>query len=158
MFDFKLKIRNHKKEINLSKLSSSNIKIKFKLKGLYKNSNFKAGVSFIIDLKNNKLKISNLLIYKLEFEKKNNSSSDDIWKNIYTTSIKDPFNSNINSNSDDDCYNEHNRKNIYNNIKFFINSIQIKHNNEIITSIILNSVKNPIKKLNIKGYVRKYHN
>lgn len=154
MFDFELKLRNDKKEINLSKLNYNCIKIKFKLKGFYKNTNFKASVSFIINLKNNKIKISNLSIYELKFETINNSSSDDIWENIYTAQLDNFTCTNENS----DYCNEYNRKKIYNNIKFFVNSIRIKHNNEKIISIIFNSNNNSIKKFNMKGCVRKYHN
>lgn len=143
MIEYHIKIRNDAKKINLSNLKSDSLKFKFKLKGLYKEHKFKAEVSLIVALVNNKLKITDVSIYDLDVDV-HKSSSDIIFKNIYTT-IPSEF-----------IDNENLIKKIYKKLKSFIYNFQITKNNDSITSIVFDSRNSKIKKLNIKGYVRKY--
>lgn len=44
MLEFNIKLRNESKKINLSNLKSNSLKLKFKVKGLYKDNKFKGEV------------------------------------------------------------------------------------------------------------------
>lgn len=72
------------------------------------------------------------------------SSSNDIFDNVYTMAAIDLINN-------DDV-----NKKVYRHLKHFINNIQITSDKNLITSIIFDSRNSKVKKLNIKGYVRKY--
>lgn len=173
MLEFKIKLRNDEKKLDLIKLNSNSIKIKLKLTGIYDKTKFKAKVSFIIYLNNNSLQILDLSIVDLEILKNksnksnkskllssssSSSSSDNIWENAYILALDDFMknnNENLNSNSNE----KSKRKTytiIYNNLKKIIGSIQIIKNNGIINSLIFDAKNSLIRKINLKGYVRKY--
>jgi hypothetical protein len=143
MQEFNIKLRNNSIKVNLKDLKTDYIKIKFKVKGLYKNLKFKAEVNFIVYIVNNKFEIHKLCICNLDIC--NILSSDFVCNNIYTSSICDIIK------------NEDYIKKIYNQLKYFINSIEINKDNNQINSIVFNSVNNKIKKINIRGYARKYY-
>ena len=144
MLKFKIKLRNESKKISLKDLKTNCIKIKFKVSGLYKNLKFKAEVNFVICIIDDKIEIYNLFISDLDVC--DNSSSDFVCENIYTLTPYDVIKS------------EDNTRKIYNNLKNFLNSVVINKNDKQINSIVFDSSKNKIKKLNIKGYARKFKN
>ena len=143
MHEFNIKLRNESKKVSLIDLKTNCIKIKFKIKGLYKNLKLKGEVNFVICIINNKIEINKLSIEDLDVY--NNSSSDFIFDNVYTLSAYEIV------------QNKDNIKKIYNNLKELVNSIEINKENNYINYIVFNSSKNKIRKLNIKGYVRKYN-
>jgi len=144
MEEFKIKLRNNKKDLILTKLNTDSIKVKFRIKGLYKEIKFKSEVSVKIFIKHNNIKIKDLSICDIDlFDSK--SSSDYMFSN--------PYNLNFNELTID---NDGNIKKIYNHIKDFINSIKITKNQNLISSLAFNSENSKIKKMNIKGYVRNY--
>lgn len=144
MIEYNIKLRNEAKKISLKNLNSDSIKIKFKLKGIYKNIKFKGEISLIIHSKNNKFEINKLIISDLDISGKN-SSSNSLSKNVYTLSI-------FETNND-----EKNIKHIYKYLKYFVNSLNIKIENNLIDSIVFNNINSNIKKINIIGYARKYY-
>ena len=144
MQEFNIKLRNESKKVSLKDLKTDCIKIKFKVKGLYKDLKFNAEINFVICIVNNKIEIHKLSISDLDVCDK--SSSDFICNNIYTLSACDIIE------------NEDNIKKIYNHLKLFINSIEINRDNNRINYIVFNSTNNKIRKVNIRGYARKYNN
>jgi hypothetical protein len=144
MQEFNIKLRNESKKVNLLNLKTNYLKIKFKIKGLYKkNFKFKGEVNFVISIINNNIEIKNLSISDLDVY--NNSSSDLIYNNVYTLSACEIIE------------NENYIKKIYNNLKEFVNSIEINKKDNKINYIVFNSSKNKIRKINIKGYARDYN-
>ena len=143
MLEFNIKLRNESKKINLSNLKSNSLKLKFKLKGLYKDNKFKGEVYLLIKLENDKLHIIDVSINDLNIIDCN-SSSNDIFDNVYTMAAFDLIN------------NDNVNKKVYTHLKNFIHNIQITSDKNLITSIIFDSRNSKVKKLNIKGYVRKY--
>lgn len=143
MIELNIKLRNDAKKLSLSNLKSDSLKIKFKVKGLYKNIKFGGEIYLIIKLKNGKLKIIEDSIHDLNIVE-SKSSSDEIFNNVYTMISNDFINS------------ENVTKKIYKHLKKIINNIKIKFNEDLITSIIFDLRNSKIIKLNIKGYIRKY--
>lgn len=143
MLEFNIKLRSDSKKISISNLNSDSLKLKFKVKGLYKDKFFSGEVYLIVKLENNKLNIIDLSINDLDV-KKCNSSYDDIFTNIYTLTAFDLID------------NENITKKVYNSLKTFINGVKITSDKNLITSIIFDSTNSKFRKLNIKGYVRKH--
>lgn len=140
MQEFDIKLRNEIKKISLNELKADCIKIKFKVKGKYKDLKFKAEIIFIIKIVNNKIEIHDLSICELNICE--SSSSEFICNNIYTlTSCKV-------------IENKNNIKKIYNFLKHFINSIEINKTKNQINFIVFKTT-DKINKINIKGYARK---
>jgi hypothetical protein len=146
MQKFNIKLRNDFKKVSLKELKTNCVKLKFKVRGLYKKLKFKAEVNFIACVIGDKNEIHNLSISDLDVC--DGSSSDLVYNNFYTLTACDII-------ENEDC-----TRKIYNHLKNFINSIVINknQNQNQVDYIVFNSSKNKIKKLNIKGYVRKYKN
>jgi hypothetical protein len=143
MLEFNIKLRNDAKKLSLSNLKSNSLKLKLKVKGLYKNHKFRAEIYLIIKLENNKLKIVDISIYDFNIVECS-SSSLDVFDNIYTIKLFDSIdNKNIN-------------KKVYNHLKTFINNIKITSDKNLINSFVFDSTNSKIRKINIKGYVRNY--
>lgn len=143
MLEFNIKLRNESKKLNLSNLKSNSLKLKFKVKGLYKDNKFRGEVYLLIKLENGKLHMFDVSINDLNIIDCS-SSSNDIFDNVYTIAAFDLIN------------NDNLNKKVYTHLKNFINNIQITSDKNLITSIIFDSINSKVKKLNIKGYVRKY--
>jgi hypothetical protein len=143
MLEFNIKLRNDVKKLSLSKLKSNSLKLKFKVKGLYKDNKFRGEVYLVIKLENGKLKIVDVSIYDLNVIDCK-SSSEYIFNNVYTMTAYDVIND------------ENVTKKVYNYLKNLINNIQITTDKNLITSIVFDLRDSKIRKLNIKGYVRKY--
>jgi hypothetical protein len=141
MQEFDIKLRNESKKISLKSLKTNCVRIKFKVKGLYKKLKFKAEVSFTIIITNNIVEILNLSIENLDlFE---NSTSDLFFNNVYTLTTYEFLE------------NDNKIKKIYYYLKNFINSIGVSRDGNQINAIIFNTTTGKIKKLNIRGYLRK---
>ena len=142
MIKLDLKLRKKSKSIDLTELNVNSIKIKFKIKGIYKNTKFKAEISFKLFIINDEIKIRDLTICDLDiYDSESSDSSDSSGCNPYMLNIDEKF-----------C-DKNNIKKIYKEIKNFIKSIKITQKNNLIDLLTFN-LNNKLKKINIKGYIR----
>jgi hypothetical protein len=132
-------------------LTENNYIIKLKLKGLISKIKFKSKVNFIIKNtnNNNKNKINHIKIKNIEIEEdsNNNNSSEKIFNsnNIYTLNFSE-------SNSSESSKNILEKK-VYEEIKLFLNSINLKIENNI-TKLKFRTENSKIDKLVVKGKIK----
>jgi hypothetical protein len=157
MKSFNVKLRDNKKKIIISSLNTNSIKIKFKLKGLYKkNIKFASEVSFKVVISQNNIKLFDVLVHNLEQIHNllsSSSSSSSGLNDIYKVSDNAGYDSESSLSCDGGCINK-----IYNYIKLFIKSTKFSVEKKIFNSVIFSLKKNKINKINkinIRGYVRK---